>query len=61
MRQFLTLWQDEEGVAAAETAIVIAVVALAGIGLWQHFGEVSRGSADDAANLFPDGGSSPTQ
>lgn len=58
MKQLRALWQDQEGVAAAETAIVIAVVALAGIGLWQHLGDVTRAPVETAGDLLPDGGGS---
>jgi Flp pilus assembly pilin Flp len=32
------LWRDDAGAVQAETAIFIAFVALAGIGLWRHLG-----------------------
>ncbi len=55
MRTLRALWHDQEGGIQAETAVLIAFVALAGIGLWQHFGDITANAADRAASAFEDG------
>ena len=54
------LWQDNAGSIQAETAILIAFVALAGIGLWQHFGETATVPTDEASGFFEESGTEST-
>ncbi|MBD3292959.1 MAG: hypothetical protein GF393_08555 [Armatimonadia bacterium] len=61
MNALRALWRDDAGSIQAETAILIAVVALASIGAWQHFGETTTVPTDEASTFFEgdNGGSMP--
>ena len=52
MSALRALWRDEAGIVYAETAMLIAFVALAGIGLWQHFGQVATTPTDQTVASF---------
>jgi Flp pilus assembly pilin Flp len=47
-----TFWCDEDGVTQAETAILIAVVALATIGALQHLGDTAAKPVDFVSGVF---------
>lgn len=61
MTTLRALWLDEDGGIQPETAILIAFVALAGIGIWQRFGDVTAEMADGAADAFGDENPAPGQ
>jgi Flp pilus assembly pilin Flp len=42
------LWTDENGLAALEYAILVALVAVAGLAAWRHLGELLGNMAQDA-------------
>jgi len=55
MRTLYGLWHDEAGVVQAETAILVAFVALAGIGLWQHISDATTSLAGETSQVFENG------
>lgn len=55
MKALEVLWWDEAGLVQAETAMLVAFVALAGIGLWQHLSNAAANSANGMAQAFESG------
>jgi Flp pilus assembly pilin Flp len=52
MNELRALWRDDDGAAHAETAILVALVALAGVGLWQHLGNTTTNSVAESADML---------
>ncbi len=46
------LWKCEEGVATVEYALLLALLVLAGIGVWTALGQKVRNAVIEAANAF---------
>lgn len=61
MELIRSLWRDEAGIVQVETAILIGVIALAGIGLWQHFGETATIPSEDTTAFFADEEATPVR
>jgi len=52
VRMLTRLWKCEEGVATVEYALLLALLVLAGIGVWTALGQKVRNAVIEAANAF---------
>lgn len=58
MNALRTFCRRRAGTTQLETVLLIAFVAVAGLGFWQQFGQVAAVPVDHGAEALDDGGSS---
>ncbi len=49
-RQMRRLWSDEDGVVTVEYAMLLALLVVAAMGTWTHFGEIIRNKVATAGD-----------